>query len=55
MISGSDSNKFLAIIWRIKEVLNEREYDNEQFVRITIQKLKDKFDSIVVNATYLWL
>lgn len=47
MISRTDyitSNKFLAVIRRIKEVLISHEDDDAKYLRDMIVKMKDKFD-----------
>lgn len=47
VISGVDyptSNAFLAVIWRVKHVLNEKENHANEFIRVMIKKMKEKFD-----------
>ncbi|XP_038678348.1 zinc finger BED domain-containing protein RICESLEEPER 2-like [Tripterygium wilfordii] len=47
IISGSEyptSNKFLAVIWRVKEVLNEGAIASDDFIQETVTPMKEKFD-----------
>ncbi|CAH9076365.1 unnamed protein product [Cuscuta europaea] len=47
VISGSyypTSNVFLAVVWRVKHVLNENEKHSNVFIREMIEKMKLKFD-----------
>ncbi|XP_047339774.1 zinc finger BED domain-containing protein RICESLEEPER 2-like [Impatiens glandulifera] len=47
VISGVDyptSNVYLAVIWRVKHVLNEKENHVDEFIRVMIKKMKEKFD-----------
>ncbi|XP_047333327.1 zinc finger BED domain-containing protein RICESLEEPER 2-like [Impatiens glandulifera] len=47
IISGVDyptSNVYLAVIWRVKHVLNEKENHVDEFIRMMIKKMKEKFD-----------
>ncbi|XP_057775002.1 zinc finger BED domain-containing protein RICESLEEPER 2-like [Salvia miltiorrhiza] len=47
VISGVDyptSNVYLAVIWRVKHVLNEKENHVDEFIRVMIKEMKKKFD-----------
>ncbi|KAL8503078.1 hypothetical protein ACS0TY_021991 [Phlomoides rotata] len=47
VISGVDyptSNVYLVVIWRVKHVLNEKENHTDEFIRVMIRKMKEKFD-----------
>lgn len=47
VISGVDypiSNVYLAVIWRVKHVLNEKENHSNEFIRVMIKNMKKKFD-----------
>ncbi|XP_057791187.1 zinc finger BED domain-containing protein RICESLEEPER 2-like [Salvia miltiorrhiza] len=47
VISGVDyptSNVYLDVIWRVKHVLNDKENHVDEFIRVMIKKMKEKFD-----------
>ncbi|KAK6122956.1 hypothetical protein DH2020_043300 [Rehmannia glutinosa] len=47
VISGTEyptSNVFLAVIWRVKYVLDEKENHPSEFIKAMIKKMKQKFD-----------
>ncbi|XP_028054726.1 zinc finger BED domain-containing protein RICESLEEPER 2-like [Camellia sinensis] len=47
IISGSDyptSNLFLTEVWKIKEILNEKSVDDNEYIRAMTLKMKVKFD-----------
>ncbi|XP_057797898.1 zinc finger BED domain-containing protein RICESLEEPER 2-like [Salvia miltiorrhiza] len=56
VISGVDyptSNVYLAVIWTVKHVLNEKENHVDEFIRVMIKKMKEKFDKYWGNCNLL--